>query len=45
MSKQIYISVDYSEDSGDRDVVEILNKWGADKTVTVGGKSVKLYSD
>lgn len=30
MSKQVYISADYSEDSGDRDVVEILNKWGTD---------------
>ena len=30
MSKQVYISADYSEDSGDRNVVEILNKWGSD---------------
>ena len=30
MSKQVYISADYSEDSGDRDVVEILNQWGTD---------------
>ena len=30
MSKQVYISADYSEDSGDRDVVEILNTWGTD---------------
>lgn len=30
MSKQVYISADYSEDDGDRKVVEILNKWGAD---------------
>lgn len=30
MSKQVYISADYSEDSGDRDVVEILNQWGSD---------------
>lgn len=30
MSKRVYISADYSEDSGDRDVVEILNKWGKD---------------
>lgn len=30
MSKQVYISADYSTDSGDRDVVDILNKWGAD---------------
>ncbi|MFZ3172283.1 MAG: hypothetical protein WA118_09895 [Carboxydocellales bacterium] len=30
MSKQVYISADYSEDSGDRNVVDILNRWGAD---------------
>lgn len=30
MSKQVYISADYSEDDGDREVVETLNKWGAD---------------
>lgn len=30
MSKQIYISADYSKDSGDRNVVEVLNHWGAD---------------
>lgn len=31
MSKRIYISADYSEDKGDRDVVDILNQWGMDK--------------
>ena len=30
MSKQVYISADYSEYDGDRDVVEELNKWGMD---------------
>lgn len=30
MSKQVYISADYSEGSGDRDVVTELNKWGSD---------------
>lgn len=30
MSKQVYISADYSEDDGDRDVVETLKKWGDD---------------
>ena len=30
MSKQIYISADYSEDFGDRSVVDTLNKWGSD---------------
>ncbi len=30
MSKQVYISADYSDGSGDRDVVEVLNKWGND---------------
>ncbi len=30
MSKQVYISADYAEDDGDRNVVEILNSWGRD---------------
>ena len=30
MSKQVYISADYSENDGDRVVVEELNKWGRD---------------
>lgn len=30
MSKRVYISADYSVDSGDRDVVETLNNWGQD---------------
>lgn len=30
MSKQVYISADYSEDSGDRNVVDKLNQWGTD---------------
>ena len=30
MEKRIYISADYDEDSGDRNVVEELNKWGSD---------------
>lgn len=30
MAKQVYISADYSEDTGDRNVVEELNKWGSD---------------
>ncbi|MGG7060095.1 TIR domain-containing protein [Clostridium nigeriense] len=30
MSKRVYISADYSIDSGDRNVVDILNKWGSD---------------
>lgn len=30
MSKRVYISADYSDDSGDRDVVNLLNQWGAD---------------
>ena len=30
MSKQVYISADYSEDDGDRDVVNTLNQWGKD---------------
>ncbi len=30
MSKQIYISADYDERDGDREVVEILNNWGQD---------------
>ena len=31
MSKQVYISADYSMYDGDCDVVEELNKWGSDK--------------
>ena len=30
MSKQVYISADYDLSSGDRDVVNELNKWGSD---------------
>lgn len=30
MRKRVYISADYSEDSGDRNVVDILNDWGTD---------------
>lgn len=30
MSKRVYISADYSNDSGDRNVVETLNAWGSD---------------
>lgn len=31
MNKRVYISSDYSEEEGDRDVVEILTNWGLDK--------------
>lgn len=31
MSKRVYISSDYSEEQGDRDVVKILTNWGLDK--------------
>ena len=30
MGKRVYISADYSESSGDRDVVDVLNRWGQD---------------
>ena len=30
MSKQVYISADYSEDQGDRNAVDTLNSWGSD---------------
>lgn len=30
MSQRVYISADYSEQKGDRDVVETLNRWGCD---------------
>lgn len=30
MTKRVYISADYSEDDGDRVVVDMLNKWGSD---------------
>ena len=30
MSKRVYISADYSDDNGDKDVVEVLKQWGSD---------------
>ena len=30
MGKQVYISADYSEDDGDRSVVDVLHKWSKD---------------
>lgn len=30
MSKRVYISADYDEKNGDREVVDELNKWGSD---------------
>lgn len=30
MTKRVYISADYDSDKGDREVVEVLNKWGED---------------
>ena len=30
MKKRVYISADYALDSGDRDVVALLNTWGQD---------------
>ena len=30
MSKRVYISADYAFDSGDREVAEVLQKWGKD---------------
>lgn len=30
MSKRVYISADYAEGDGDRNVVDVLNKWGTD---------------
>lgn len=30
MSKQVYISADYANDNGDREVVDTLNRWGQD---------------
>lgn len=30
MGKQVYISADYDEDNGDREVVGVLRKWGSD---------------
>ena len=31
MSKQVYISADYDEKSGDREVADLLNIWGKDE--------------
>lgn len=36
MSKRVYISADYEDGDGDRNVVEELNKWGQDKLHKVG---------
>lgn len=45
MSKRVYISADYSADSGDCDVVEILNEWGADNLHKVDFVDMsKVYS-
>ena len=33
--KRIYISADYSEDDGDREVIEILDRWGKDNLHSV----------
>lgn len=30
MTKRVYISADYAEKDGDRDVVEVLTRWGSD---------------
>lgn len=30
MSKRVYVSADYAADSGDRNVVDLLNRWGTD---------------
>ena len=30
MSKRVYISADYSENDGDRNVVDVLHAWGTD---------------
>jgi hypothetical protein len=35
MNKRVYISADYSNDSGDRDVVDTLNRWSTDSLHTV----------
>lgn len=53
MRKRVYISADYSESSGDRDVVDELHKWGNDKlhkvdyvdTAEVVSRSVSADSD
>lgn len=53
MSKRAYISADYSENDGDRDVVDVLKKWGEDNrhktdfvdTATVKSGSVSENAD
>ena len=30
MQKRVYISADYAENNGDREVVSLLKKWGSD---------------
>lgn len=47
MSKRVYISADYAENDGDRDVVDVLKKWGEDnkhKTDFVDTAAVKSGS-
>lgn len=53
MAKRVYISADYDEDSGDRNVVSMLNKWNANQwyivdfvdMAQVKSGSVSLCSD
>lgn len=35
MRKRVYISADYSTSNGDRDVIDVLHKWGNDDLHTV----------
>ncbi len=47
MSKRVYISADYSENNGDREVIEVLKRWGSDnkhKTNFVDTAEVKSGS-
>jgi len=44
MSKQVYISADYAENNGDREIVDVLVKWGSDDLHKVEFKDMSKVS-
>ena len=44
MSKRVYISADYAWDSGDRNVVDVLRRWGKDNIHRVDFVDMSLVS-
>jgi len=45
MSKRVYISADYSENDGDRDVINELHTWGKDNKHKVNYVDMVLCQD